>query len=152
MNAVDPDHYRLRVVAGPDTIRVNERGQTVVAVECFDVLEALGLEQNAYRMCAFKYLWRAGRKTLDPLTDLKKAVTYLSREIARLEDHRKRFPDAGAAPDACSKCNDLSAFLVDGLCSRCLPETRIECAACGGTYPAGTHHFACVPRKGHSGR
>ena len=98
-NAVDPDHYRLRVVAGPDTIRVNEHGQSVVTIECFDVLEALGLHENAYRMCAFKYLWRAGRKTLDPLTDLKKARTYLDREIARLEDHRKRFPDASAFDD-----------------------------------------------------
>jgi hypothetical protein len=33
-----------------------------------------------------KYISRAGRKTADPLEDLKKARWYLEREIKRLED------------------------------------------------------------------
>jgi hypothetical protein len=98
MNAVDPDHYRLRVRVAklPEAIPIDANASGFVTIECFDVLEALGLHENAYRMCAFKYLWRAGRKTLDPLTDLKKARAYLDREINRLEEQRKRFPDVNA--------------------------------------------------------
>lgn len=31
---------------------------------------------------AFKYLWRAGRKTTEPLEDLRKAKWYLERELS----------------------------------------------------------------------
>ncbi|MEV3860732.1 DUF3310 domain-containing protein [Streptomyces sp. NPDC050095] len=34
-----------------------------------------------------KYVLRAGRKTEDPMTDLRKAAWYIEREIARLESH-----------------------------------------------------------------
>jgi len=33
---------------------------------------------------AVKYIWRAGIKSDDPITDLRKAIWYLEREIARL--------------------------------------------------------------------
>lgn len=48
-------------------------------LEVFDVIEAF----NLGNVC--KYICRAGRKTFDPLPDLRKACTYLEREIERLE-------------------------------------------------------------------
>lgn len=53
-----------------------------VDVECIDVVEALGLG-----FCignALKYVWRAGKKSKSPITDLKKAVWYLNRAIDHL--------------------------------------------------------------------
>jgi len=55
----------------------------VNGLECLDVIESLDL--NHHFACAFKYIWRAGRKTHDPLTDIKKAVVYLERWIKREE-------------------------------------------------------------------
>ena len=34
---------------------------------------------------AMKYIWRAGLKSKDPTTDLKKAIFYLQDEIMRLD-------------------------------------------------------------------
>lgn len=51
--------------------------------EVFDVIEAFGLNFNLGNVC--KYICRAGRKTFDPLPDLRKAAAYLEREIERLE-------------------------------------------------------------------
>ena len=45
-------------------------------IEVFDVIEAFDL---------IKYICRAGRKTFDPIPDLRKACTYLEREIERLK-------------------------------------------------------------------
>jgi len=50
-------------------------------VECIDVTEH-------FNFClgnAIKYIWRAGKKTPDTVSDLKKARWYIDREIARLE-------------------------------------------------------------------
>lgn len=52
-------------------------------LEVFDVIEAFDLNFNLGNVC--KYICRAGRKTFDPLPDLRKACTYLEREIERLE-------------------------------------------------------------------
>lgn len=52
-------------------------------IEVFDVIEAFDLNFNLGNVC--KYICRAGRKTFDPLPDLRKACTYLEREIERLE-------------------------------------------------------------------
>ena len=52
-------------------------------IEVFDVIEAFDLNFNLGNVC--KYICRAGRKTLDPIPDLRKACTYLEREIERLE-------------------------------------------------------------------
>ena len=49
----------------------------------FDIIEALDLNFN--RGCVVKYVLRAGRKTPDPLEDLRKARNCLDREIQRLE-------------------------------------------------------------------
>tara|TARA_B100000614_G_C14242313_1_gene367173 strand:- start:257 stop:499 length:243 start_codon:yes stop_codon:yes gene_type:complete len=50
-----------------------------------DILEDWDLVKNHYLACAFKYIARCGRKD-DALTDLKKAVFYLEREIHRREN------------------------------------------------------------------
>lgn len=52
-------------------------------IEVFDVIEAFDLNFNLGNV--MKYICRAGRKTFDPLPDLRKAYTYLEREIERLE-------------------------------------------------------------------
>lgn len=57
--------------------------KTPSGLEAIDVIEAFG-----WGFCvanAFKYLARAGKKTADPLQDLRKARWYLDREISRLE-------------------------------------------------------------------
>ena len=50
-------------------------------VECIQITEHM----NFCLGNAMKYIWRAGDKHETPLEDLKKAVWYIEREIARLE-------------------------------------------------------------------
>jgi hypothetical protein len=51
-------------------------------IECIDVVEHMNFNLG----CAVKYIWRAGLKDgSDPITDLRKAVWYIQREIARIE-------------------------------------------------------------------
>ena len=49
-------------------------------IECIDVVEHLTFNVGN----AIKYLWRAGLKTPDALTDLDKAAWYIARERDRL--------------------------------------------------------------------
>lgn len=46
-------------------------------VECIEVMERLGANLGT----AFKYLWRANEKHETPVTDFKKALWYLRREL-----------------------------------------------------------------------
>jgi hypothetical protein len=50
------------------------------AIECIDVVESIGFCLGN----AIKYLWRADLKGA-PIDNLKKAVWYINREIARRE-------------------------------------------------------------------
>lgn len=50
-------------------------------VECITITEHMGFCLGN----AIKYIWRAGIKSASPIEDLKKAVWYIQREIARLE-------------------------------------------------------------------
>ena len=50
-------------------------------VECIAITEHFGFNVGN----AIKYLWRAGLKTDDPITDLEKAAWYVAREIQRLK-------------------------------------------------------------------
>jgi hypothetical protein len=60
IDAINPPHYRS-----------NPSG-----VECCDIAEHLG-----YRLgCSWKYVWRAGLKTVDASLDYAKAHWYLDRE------------------------------------------------------------------------
>ena len=63
---IRPDYYK------------SEDGQ----LEAFDVIDAFGLNFN--RGNAFKYIARAGKK-YNKVNDLRKAVTYLNREIEKAE-------------------------------------------------------------------
>jgi hypothetical protein len=49
-------------------------------VECITITEHMGFNLGN----AVKYIWRAGLKSDSPAKDLKKAVWYLEREIARI--------------------------------------------------------------------
>jgi len=51
-------------------------------IECIQVTEYMNFNLGN----AVKYIWRAGLKSEDPITDLRKAAWYVQREIARLED------------------------------------------------------------------
>ncbi|GAA2687784.1 DUF3310 domain-containing protein [Nonomuraea recticatena] len=50
-------------------------------IECIQVAEHFGFNLGN----VFKYVWRAGLKTEDPLEDLRKAKWYIEREIGRHE-------------------------------------------------------------------
>ena len=58
--------------------------------ECDDVIEALNLNFRLGNV--LKYLWRAGVKPGDALTDLRKAAWYLLREIERREEMQRDHP------------------------------------------------------------
>lgn len=60
-------------------------------VECIQITEHMGFCLGS----AMKYLWRAGLKTADPIKDLKKAVWYIEREIARLGKQAVKQETAG---------------------------------------------------------
>ncbi len=59
-------------------------------IECIEITEAFNFNVGN----AIKYLWRAGLKTSDPLSDLRKAAWYINREIKRLDEPRqpKQYP------------------------------------------------------------
>jgi hypothetical protein len=50
-------------------------------VECIDIIEWFTFNLGT----AMKHIWRAGLKSDDALTDLRKAEWYIHREIERLE-------------------------------------------------------------------
>ena len=56
-------------------------------VECIDAMEACATPEQFIgycRLCAFKYLWREGKKG-DAVTDYKKAIWYLERLVKAME-------------------------------------------------------------------
>ncbi len=53
-------------------------------VECVDIAEEFDFNLGN----VLKYVWRAGLKYSDPLTDLMKAKFYLEREIQRIKKGR----------------------------------------------------------------
>jgi hypothetical protein len=55
-------------------------------IECIDVVQHMSF----LRGNAVKYLWRAGQKTgSDAVTDLRKAIWYVEREIEKIEHERQ---------------------------------------------------------------
>lgn len=63
--AINPKHYR----------------EHPSGVECITITEAFNFNLGN----AIKYIWRAGLKDPDPITDLRKAIWYIEREISRRE-------------------------------------------------------------------
>jgi len=62
---INPEHYRSHPSG----------------VEAIEIIEHMTYNAGA----AMKYLWRAGLKTPDAITDLRKALWYVQREIDRLD-------------------------------------------------------------------
>lgn len=81
-------------------------------VECIQVAEHL----NFCRGNAIKYIWRAGEKG-DAVEDLRKAVWYLEREIARLAPPLK----------TCRKCGGCGSEQIQS------GPFFLQCLACLGT-------------------
>jgi hypothetical protein len=78
-------------------------------VECITVTEHMSFNLGN----AVKYIWRAGLKAEDPVTDLRKAAWYVQREIARLEDTAARTSAPPAVPATSEEIRDaLERFLA----------------------------------------
>ena len=58
-------------------------------VECITITEHFNFNLGN----AIKYIWRAGLKTDEPTTDLRKAAWYLQREIERLSNRTTFQPE-----------------------------------------------------------
>lgn len=65
-------------------------------LEVIDIIEAYGLGYHAGN--ALKYILRAGRKTIDPRDDLKKAIWYARRAREQLPPLVVRWHVAAGAP------------------------------------------------------
>lgn len=86
-------------------------------IEVFDVIEAFDLNFNLGNV--IKYICRAGRKTFDPLPDLRKACTYLEREIERLEaDPIMNNDESDPIMNNDEKRKALMNSEIDGFCIR----------------------------------
>ena len=86
-------------------------------IEVFDIIEAFDLNFNLGNV--MKYICRAGRKTFDPLLDLRKACTYLEREIERLEaDPIMNNDESDPITNNDEKLKELMDSEIDGLCIR----------------------------------
>ena len=86
-------------------------------IEVFDVIEAFDLNFNLGNV--IKYICRAGRKTFDPIPDLRKACTYLEREIERLEsDPIMNNDESEPIMTNDEKRKALMDSEIDGLCIR----------------------------------
>ena len=58
----------------------------IPGVECIDIIEWMSFNLGN----AVKYIWRVGTKpNEDPEIELRKAIFYLEREIARLQEVEK---------------------------------------------------------------
>ena len=77
-NVNSPKHYR---------VAVKYKGfvnSDKVDIECLDVIEALGLDEDLYHGSAFQYVWRAGKKSPETkIEDLEKGMFYLQKVIDR---------------------------------------------------------------------
>ena len=86
-------------------------------IEVFDVIEAFDLNFNLGNV--IKYICRAGRKTFDPIPDLRKACTYLEREIERLEsDPIMNNDESDHIMNNDEKLKALMDSEIDSLCIR----------------------------------
>ncbi len=86
------EHFTLPLYpeVGIDTehaqeIRPDYYGGVDNPYEVFKVVEAWGLDQDAYLFNVIKYVARCGKKTPNIKEDLKKALTYLQRRIDKLD-------------------------------------------------------------------
>jgi hypothetical protein len=79
---IRPNYYRTTARVKLNPRYDDEPEYTEAVVECFDLIDALGLD--FYTGNALKYLWRAGKKEgADRATDLKKIRTYINAALQR---------------------------------------------------------------------
>jgi len=52
-------------------------------IECIQITQFFNFNLGN----AIKYIWKAGKKTTDPVQDLQKAMKYLEFEIERIKNH-----------------------------------------------------------------
>lgn len=77
-NVNSPKHYRVAVKYK------DFANSSTVNIECLDVIEALGLDEDLYHGSAFQYVWRAGKKSPETkIEDLQKAKFYIDKVIDR---------------------------------------------------------------------
>lgn len=88
-NETRPRHYKLSFIIGRGTVKIDEEpvdeGLREIKFEVIDVIEALGYQDDAYLTTALVYLMRLRRKS-QPVVDVKKAIWWLERWIARQEE------------------------------------------------------------------
>jgi hypothetical protein len=87
-NGMTPTSFKLEQVIQKnntgDEIRPNYYGGKENPYEVFKVVEAWGLDQDAYLFNVIKYVARCGKKSPNMEEDLTKALTYLQRRISTL--------------------------------------------------------------------
>lgn len=60
-----------------------------VELDCFDVMDAVGVDTNHFLASAFAYLFRCMKKG-NTLLDVKKAIFYLNKWVERYERNEKQ--------------------------------------------------------------
>jgi hypothetical protein len=78
----EDDSVTFEITAAADTVNhPSHYNAHPSGVECITVTEHMNFNLGN----AVKYIWRAGLKAENPITDLEKARWYVDREIARLQ-------------------------------------------------------------------
>lgn len=75
-NKIEKNMETSGIITNPQHYNAHPSG-----VECITITEAFNFNLGN----AIKYIWRAGLKDPDPITDLRKAIWYIEREISRRE-------------------------------------------------------------------
>ncbi len=120
-----PNYYRVKCWATFQGERVE------VEVECFDMIDALGFDKSFSLGNLLKYIWRAGRKTLDTREDLSKARVYLDREIQDREHNTIPLP--AKAPDLQLPPKEVTQALLQARSDQITGTRRVKCTSCGGS-------------------
>ena len=76
---INPTHYMVEV-----RVTLPNGPFPTARVECADVMEALGFNNNAYLWNAFSYIWR--HKAKNGMEDIRKAIWYLQRMLPEEEE------------------------------------------------------------------
>lgn len=77
-NKPRPNYYKARVRVSDFDASTGE-----ATVECFDLIDALGLSRFYYAATALTYIFRRGRKTEDGTEDMRKASVYCEQSAKR---------------------------------------------------------------------
>ena len=78
---MEPSNTALPPSDSTEAVNHPKHYNQVPGVECIDVVEHMSFNLGN----AVKYIWRCNEKGY-PFTDLNKAIWYINREIARLDE------------------------------------------------------------------